>query len=240
VKQLTVVCIGLAIWPWCGGALLAQHPEPATEQELRQAGEGRESDAHQAGAHLTSSKPAGSGHAGHLGDPEHKVDPASIKADLAIWTFVVFLVVLGVLWRFAWGPIVAGLQKREQRIADNIAAAQRQNDEAKALLVQYEQKLANAANEVREIVAEARRDAEYTKQDILAQARAEAEAIKNRGLLEIETATSAALKELGEFGANLAVELAGRIVKARLRPEDHDELIKQTIRQFVDAKPSRN
>lgn len=181
--------------------------------------------------------PAG---AAGTGEAHAAPNPLSFQSDLALWTAVVFLVLLLVLGKFAWGPIARGLDRREQMIAENIANAERQNEEARRLLAQYEQRLAAAAGEVREILDEARRDAEHTQQQILAKARAEAEAEKRRALQEIERAADQALKELAERSANLAVDLAGRIVHQQLRAADHAALIQEAIRRFVAARPSNN
>lgn len=173
-------------------------------------------------------------------EPKVTPSPAEFKTDLAIWTFVVFLVLLAVLTKFAWGPIVAGLQKREQGIADNIAAAQRSHDEAKQRLAEYEKKLAGAANEVRLMLDEARRDSELAKQEIIAEAKAAAHLEQQRGLREVRTATDQALKELSERSTNLAVELAGKIVQAQLKPADHSRLVQEAMTKFTVNGPSAN
>ena len=175
----------------------------------------------------------------HIGHPSGKPDPLEFQKDLAIWTAVIFGVLLLVLRKFAWGPIVEGLEKREQRIAENIAAAEKANADAKQMLVDYERKLAASADEVRAILDEARRDAEHTQQEILAKARADAQAERDRALREIETAKDGALKELGERTANLAVDLAGKIVGARLNTGDHQRLIEEALNRFP-ASPSKN
>ena len=61
--------------------------------------------------------------------PRREVDPNPLefRTDLAIWTGIVFLVLLLVLWKFAWGPIASGLDQREQAVADQIAAAEKSN-----------------------------------------------------------------------------------------------------------------
>ncbi len=162
-------------------------------------------------------------------------DPLSVDPDLAIWTFVVFVLLLAVLWKFAWGPIVAGLEKREQSIAHNIAEAQRQNDDAKQILVDYEAKLSGAADQVRAMLDEARRDAEQTKQSIIAEAKSGAESERLRGLRDIETATDAALQSLAERSAQLAVDLAGKIVHNSLNAKDHSKLIQEAVAKFPAA-----
>jgi len=165
-------------------------------------------------------------------------NPLRFDEDLAVWSFVVFIILLVVLWKFAWGPISAGLDLREQNIADHIAAAEEKHEEAKALLVQYDERLAEAAGEVREIMEEARRDAEHTQKEILAKASDDARALQDRARREIETATSAALQELSERSASLAVDLAGKIVQAQLSRDDHARLIEDAVNRF--SQPSTN
>ena len=171
-------------------------------------------------------------HHAHIGALGANTDPSEFRTDLAIYTFIVFVLLLAILWKFAWGPIVAGLERREQRIAAEIAAAERANVEAKQLLVQYEQKLATAQDEVRAILDEARRDAEYTQQEIGKKAAADAELTLNRARREIDTAKDQALKELADYSAKLAVELAGRILSAELNGESHTRLIEEAVAQF--------
>ncbi|MBI2824698.1 MAG: F0F1 ATP synthase subunit B [Planctomycetia bacterium] len=178
---------------------------------------------------------AGDAHGG-----DSKPNPLEFDPDLAFFTLIIFLVLLAVLWKFAWGPIAQALDLREQKIADNIAAAQSCNDEAKRLLAEYEAKLASAREEVRGILEEARRDAEHAGQEIVAKARADAGVEIQRGKREIETATAQALKELAETSANLAVDLAGRIVQSKLNPADHARLIEDAMAAFPKGDHGRN
>ena len=132
------------------------------------------------------------------------------------------------------------LEGREQNIANHIADAERIHQEAKALLAQYEQKLAAAASEVREMMEQARRDAELARQTILAEAKAGAEAERVRALHEIESATDAALESLSERSAQLAVELAGKILKFKLTSDDHARLVQEALAKFPAAASSAN
>ncbi len=97
------------------------------------------------------------------------VNDSGFRGDLTIWTAVVFLVVLAILYKSAWGPISEGLQKRESEIAGQIAEAQRKNEEARQLLADYEKKLAAAQDEVRGLIEQGRRDAEKVGQQLLGQ-----------------------------------------------------------------------
>src|SRR4029079_16051213 len=165
-------------------------------------------------------------------DPSHPStasDPLSVDPDLAIWTLIVFVVLLLVLKKFAWGPILSGLESRERGIADHISQAERNHEEAKKLLLSYEQKLAAAAAEVREMMEEARRNAEHAKQDILAEAKAGAEGERARAVRDIEAATDQAMETLANRSAELAVELAGKILQSKLTPADHARLIQEAM-----------
>jgi F-type H+-transporting ATPase subunit b len=111
--------------------------------------------------------------------------PAWFQTDLALWSFAVFVLLMLLLTKFAWKPIMEGLDKREQGIADTIAATQRANEEAKQMLASYERRLAEASDEVRGMLEEARRDAEATKQAIVTEARRAADDEQARAKREI-------------------------------------------------------
>jgi F-type H+-transporting ATPase subunit b len=161
----------------------------------------------------------------------------NFKGDLALWTAVVFLLVLAVLGKFAWGPICDGLAKRESNIAGQLADAQRNNEEARKLLTEYEKKLDAAHDEVRALIEQGRRDAEKVGQQVLDKAREESAIERQRALQQIESATSAALKDLADRSATLAVELAGKIVGAQLKAADHSRLIEQSVAEFARSQP---
>lgn len=181
----------------------------------------------------------GHDHIGHADMSADAENPAEWKSDLSIWTFVVFLLLLAILYKFAWGPITEGLDRRERNVAEHIAAAERSNEDAKRMLAEYEKRLANAAAEVRELLDEARRDAEETKAEIIAEGKKGAEAERLRALREIEAATDGALKQLAEKSASLAVDLAGKILKTQLKPADHTRLVQEAITLFTE-RPSKN
>ncbi|MBI3464810.1 MAG: F0F1 ATP synthase subunit B [Planctomycetes bacterium] len=196
-----------------------------------------------AGANDAAAQDAGRAKAGGHDAHEHiglaggaNTDPAEIRRDLAIYTFVVFLILLAILWKFAWGPIASSLEAREKHIHNEIAAAEQANAEAKRLLAEHDKKLTEVQNEVRVILDEARRDAQHTQTEILKQAQAEAQAARDRAKREIEQARDLALKQLFDQAADLATEVAGRIVQRSLNPQDHRDLVQQALNEL----PSKN
>jgi F-type H+-transporting ATPase subunit b len=180
--------------------------------------------------------PAAPAH-GESGEAGISINPMGFQRDLAIWTAVVFVVLTAVLWLIAWRPIVEGLHRRERRIADEITAAERSHAEARGLLDEYQQKLAASGEEVEKMLEAARNNAERVGQEIVEKARAAAEEEQRRRLDEIEAAAAEAIKELGEQSATLAVDLAGKIVAAKLDPEEHSQLIEQAVTRFSTQKP---
>lgn len=159
-------------------------------------------------------------------------DPLEFKTDLALWTAVVFGLLLVVLRGFAWGPIRDGLDRRERGIADDVAQAKEAKRRADELLREYERKLAHTADEARVMLDRARREAEEVGLRLLEKAKADAEAQREQGIREIEAAHRGALKELAHRSADMAVLLAGRIVGAELKPADHVRLVNEAVDAF--------
>ncbi len=163
-------------------------------------------------------------------------NPLTADPDLAIFTAVVFLLLLAFLSKFAWRPLMDGLDKREKSIRDMIEDAERSNAAAAERMSEYEQKLRSAAEEAQEIVAEARRDAKVTGEKLVEEAREVAERERQRALSDIESAKHAAVKEIAGQGADLAFTLAGKLIHRELRPDDHATLIRESLDKF----PSEN
>jgi len=167
-------------------------------------------------------------------------NPLVIDPDLALWTLLVFLGLLAVLRAFAWGPIVNALDAREKTVADHLAAAEAKHEEAKGLLAAHEARLATAKDEVREMLEEARRDAEATKTQIVSEADAAAKAHSDRAIREISQARDGAVRELAETSANLAVDLAGKVVKQNLSADQQAELVREATTKLANSSPSSN
>jgi len=176
---------------------------------------------------LTAS--AGGEHAG-------SINPLEWQTDLALWTAVVFLGVMAILWRFAWKPIVEGLDKRERSVADHIAQAEAANRKANELLADYQRQLSEAGGQVRAMLDQGRREAEQAGRELLDRAKAEAQAEHARALKQIDEAAASAMKELAAQSATLAVQLAGKIVQSKLAPADHARLIDQAVAGFIEGR----
>lgn len=147
----------------------------------------------------------------------------------ALWTLVIFGLVVFVLGKFAWKPILQGLQQREQFIRASLEQAKRDRDEAEARLREYTDRLTAARGEATAIVDEARNDAEVVRRRIEDEARAEAALIVERARREVGIAAETAKKELYETSARLATELAGQLIGREVNAADHERLIREAI-----------
>lgn len=243
VTRLFAGAVLILMMGWCSEAAPAESKSALAEAPAA-------SDRPTVETKAVAEKPAEAAHGGaashHAGEAKESgegngaegLNPINFKGlnfpgDLALWTFVVFVVVMAILWKFAWGPIAMGLSKREEEIAAQISEAERRNTEARQLLVDYENKLKASQDEVRSILDKARHDAEKMGQEMLDKAKADSAAERDRSVQQIEQATSAALKELADRSATLAVDLAGKIVGARLDPKAHARLIEEAVANFT-------
>lgn len=169
------------------------------------------------------------------GDEKPKDDsvPGMIpQKDLAFWSLVTFVLMLAILGKFVWPPLQAGLNERERLVRQDIADAEANRLKSEALIAEREAKLATVHEEIRELIAEARRDSERVKQDILTAAQKDAEATKQRAIAEIERSRDQALAELFDFVANNVVGATERVIGRSLTEGDHDRLVKQALSEM--------
>jgi F-type H+-transporting ATPase subunit b len=197
-------------------------------------------------ASAVASDEHGSGHAPEIGHnapagvaQKDFESPAWFQTDLAVWSFAVFLALLALLTKFAWKPIMQGLEKREDGIARQIAETRASNEEAKRMLASYERRLSEASEEVRGMLEEARRDADTTRQSIVAEARKAAEEELSRATREIQLAKDDALSQIAEKAGHLAVEVAGKFLRDKLGHDDQARLVRDSVASLSN-RPSVN
>ncbi|MFO0837662.1 MAG: F0F1 ATP synthase subunit B [Phycisphaerae bacterium] len=173
----------------------------------------------------------------HDGGAEH--EPANLFAgDIgnAVFTLIIFFVLIGVLGKYAWKPLLSVLEQREQAIRGSLEQARRERLDAEKLLAQYRQQIDRAREEATGIVDEGKRDAEAVRRRIHDEARQEADQMVARAKREIELATSTAVKELYDQTTELTVQLAGTVARKSLTPDDHRALIKESLERIQASR----
>lgn len=158
--------------------------------------------------------------------------PMNWQVDLALFSVITFVVYAIVLKSAAWGPLQTALNERERGIRQNIADAETNRLKSESLLKDYEVKLAKVQEEVRDILAEARRDADHVKQEIMATAQRESEATKQRAVAEIERSRDQALAELFDFVSNNVVSATEQVIGRSLTGADQDRLVNDALAQL--------
>jgi F-type H+-transporting ATPase subunit b len=178
---------------------------------------------------LLAALPAWAQEAAHGAEEAGGLSPFAGNVGNTIWTLVIFALVVVVLGKFAWKPILKGLQDRETFIHDALASAKRDREAAEARLKEYTDKLVGARQEATAIVDEARRDAEAVKRKVLAEAHEEKGKELERAKREINIAKETALKELYTQAAKLSTDLASKVLRREVNPQDHERLIRDSL-----------
>ncbi len=175
---------------------------------------------------------APAGHADTAAHEEHKTDIFSGNLGNMIWTTIVFLIVVYVLGRYAWRPLTTALNEREQQIRGALEQARAEREQAEKVLAQYRAQIDQARREATAIVEEGRRDAEETRRRLQATAQKEADETLARAKREIQLASDAAIKELYDRTAELAVQVASGVIRKTLSPEDHRGLVTESLERM--------
>lgn len=148
-----------------------------------------------------------------------------INAGLIIWTWVVFLLLFFALARFAWRPIIAAIDAREQRIQGALDESEAQRAEAARLLEEHKAQLVDARRQASEIIAQGKAAGEDVRRDIEEKARTEAGEILERARSEIEREKDRALAELRKESVELALAAAAKLMHERLDDSRDRELV---------------
>ncbi len=175
-------------------------------------------------------------HRDHIGEAGVNKQPEEFRTDLAIFSAIVFGILAAGLYYTAWPKILGALAAREEGIRKAIADAEDAKVQATAFMKEHKGRLEAVENTVKEILAEARRDAEHTKLDITKQAEVEAEAIKNRAIAEINRAKDQALDELFSTLAHQVSKATEQVVGRALTGADQERLIQEAVGQFARQK----
>ena len=155
---------------------------------------------------------------------------------LAIWTIVVFLVLLFLLKKFAWGPLLAALEERQAGIRKSLDDA----DTAKRELAELQSKtsalIGKARTEADAILSEARADGAKIRQELRDLAQQEAQAIKRDAQQQIQLERDRTVSELRREAVELSVMIASKLIRRNLTREDNAALIDEALQQVDSSR----
>lgn len=166
------------------------------------------------------------------GNGHGEVDVAKIDATMMLLTWITFFTILALLYKFAWKPILTALESREKRIEKSVEDAEKIRIEMEQLAENCQRKLAQAEEKAKEIVDESRKAGIEAAKHIQAKAKDEAQIILENARREINEEVEKAQARLREESADIAVQLAGKIIDENLNVEKNRKLINQYIKEL--------
>ena len=157
---------------------------------------------------------------------------------LYIWTIATFLVLLALLAKFAWRPLLEALEKRQESIRQSLDDARQAKQELERLQVESQRILAQARTEAEAIVARTRDDANRLREELRQKAQQEASGIVRNAEQQIELETARALQQIRTEAVDLSVAIASKLLQRNVSREDNERLINETFKQLEATRPS--
>ncbi len=150
---------------------------------------------------------------------------------LFIWTILTFLVLLTLLAKFAWRPLLQALESRQDSIRKSLDDAHKAKQELERLQQESAQIIRQARVEADGIITRSRGDAERLREEMRQKARTEADAIVKNAERQIQLETTRALQQIRTEAVDLSVMIASKIIQRNLTKEDNERLIDEALRQ---------
>ena len=179
--------------------------------------EPKDSYSEQAYAGSSSSKP----------NPLVQLDPG-----LFIWTIITFLLVLFLLSKFAWKPLLKVLQEREDEIKSSLKDAELAKTELEKVNLESEKILNDARAESRKIQAESKLVSEKQRDEIIDKAKEEAKKIVVNAESQIKMEKDLAIKQIQEKVVDLTFSISEKVIKKNLSTDDNKKIIKDSLKNL--------
>jgi F-type H+-transporting ATPase subunit b len=156
---------------------------------------------------------------------------------LFVWTILTFLILVALLARFAWRPLLQALERRQATIAQSLEDAQRARQELERLQRESAQIMAQARAEAESMLARSRSDAEALREELKQKARTEAAGIVKNAERQIQLETARAIQQIRHEAVDLSVAIASKILRRQVTREDNEALIQEALKQ-VESQPT--
>ena len=157
---------------------------------------------------------------------------------LYIWTIATFLILLWLLAKFAWRPLLAALEQRQDTIRKSLDDAQQAKQELERLNVESRRILTEARVQAEQIVSQTRTDASRLRDELKQKAQSEAAGVLKNAERQIEMETARALQQIRNEAVELSVVIASKVLERNVTKEDNERLIEETFKQIEARRPS--
>ena len=154
------------------------------------------------------------------------IEPGSV-----IWTIVTFLVIVWLIGKFGWKPILNGLKSREETIRKDLETAKAEREKASQLLTEYQSTITGAKKEASEIIQKAQESANTVIEEGRLKSREEAQRERERAQAEIGRATEASKMELRKYVTELTTRATAKILGRAIDLHEHEKLILDALKE---------
>lgn len=161
---------------------------------------------------------------------------AGFNAGDAIFQLVMFIILLALLKKFAWGPLMGIMKQREDHIANEIDEAEKTRVEAVKLVEEQRSLLKEARQEAQNLIENAKKQGDIQRDEIIKTARAESERMKESAKIEIEQQKENAVAAIREQVAHLSVMIASKVIAKELNAKDQDKFINELIQEAGEER----
>ncbi len=155
---------------------------------------------------------------------------------LFLWTILTFLVLLVLLAKFAWKPLLALLDRREEMIRQSLDDAEKAKQELQRLQQESKEILSKARVEAQSILAKSRSEAEKLKGELRQEAKVQADSILRDAEKQIQVETEKAIAVLKNEVVDLSLLVASKLIKKNLSKEDNQSLIEESLKQVESSR----
>lgn len=152
-----------------------------------------------------------------------------VNPGLIIWTLITFLILLLVLRKIAWKPILTALDNREKEIADALNKAEQAKEEAQKILEENQASLAKAEEESKKVIDQSKAYAENLKGQMLKESKEQAQKIIDDATAEIERKKNAAFEDLKNQIAEISIQAAEKIMKENMDADKNKQIVKKYL-----------
>jgi F-type H+-transporting ATPase subunit b len=153
-----------------------------------------------------------------------------------VFQLVMFIILMVLLKKYAWGPLMGIMKQREEHIANEIGSAEQSRVEASKLLEEQRSLLKEARQEAQNLIESAKKQGDIQREEIIKTARSEADRIKETAKLEIQQQQENAVAAIREQVASLSVLIASKVIEKELDAKAQEKLINEYIQEAGEER----
>jgi F-type H+-transporting ATPase subunit b len=160
-----------------------------------------------------------------------------VNPGLIIWTLVTFVLVLFILRRLAWDPMLKLIEDRERAIVDAIESAKKERSEAERLLAEQKNAISDARREAAEMMRKNKDEVDKFRDELMAKSKKEADELVTVARRQINDEKTKAISEVRTLAVDLALDAAAKLIGSSLDDAKQKQLVKEYIEKMPTAAP---